>query len=246
MISNQPLTAIATLSLLASGTTSCDARKASLFRAHHPSGFEMLTQGMDDFVLDWNSNSDYHRNVLEYFNRQYKCAHLCADRNRAIRESSIAKGHVEFIREPVNTNDVAHHTVKVQLPGVDPKDIKVDVVGDILSIEASRQWTKELLPEIDEESEKCNCEDLASTLLGKTDTLSRRLRLPSSVDKDKISVEWNKSETEMLISLPEKEPEVLSIKILEVERPKEVEAPGKRPPEVDVHNTDEQTGLSRP
>jgi len=176
--------------------------------------------------MDWNSH--YHRDVLEHFNRQYKCAHLCADRNRMIRESSIADNPMQFVSEPVS-NAVARHTVKIQLPGVSPEDVKVNALGDILSIEASRKWTKELLPELDEESKKCNCQDLASTLLGQTDKFSRRLRLPRSVAKDKISVEWNKSENEMVISLPEQEPEVFNVKVVEVEHPKEVEAPHKEP-----------------
>ena len=30
-------------------------------------------------------------------------------------------------------------TIRVELPGIDPKDITVDVVGDMLTIRASRQ-----------------------------------------------------------------------------------------------------------
>jgi len=167
--------------------------------------------------------SEYHRDVMEHFNSQYHCAHLCASRNREIRQSSITNAVVSVSSEA--QGDIASHTVKVVLPKVDVKDVKVTIIGDTLKIQATREWTDDLLPKPEDKTSKCSCRDVAAAFKGKEDKFERQLRLPKSVARDKIRVELSKESGLLTITVPEKEPETLQVAVLEVSSMENLDKP---------------------
>eukprot|EP00469_Lotharella_globosa_P007129 CAMPEP_0167786690 /NCGR_PEP_ID=MMETSP0111_2-20121227/8960_1 /TAXON_ID=91324 /ORGANISM="Lotharella globosa, Strain CCCM811" /LENGTH=238 /DNA_ID=CAMNT_0007678155 /DNA_START=90 /DNA_END=806 /DNA_ORIENTATION=- len=189
--------------------------------------FDVFTSwGFDDAFpqLGGSHSAAYHRDVLDHFSRQYRCAHVCADRNRDIRRSSIANSKVHIQSDPTSSG-VASHQVSVPLPGVDAADIKVQIVGDVLSIKASRTWTRDLIPEPKEDHQKCNCKDIAEEVLGKKDEFSTQFRISNSMAKDKVTVELRKDTDELVVTVPEKEPETINLSVREIEAQPRVEPP---------------------
>uniref|UniRef100_A0A7S2U0B5 SHSP domain-containing protein n=1 Tax=Lotharella oceanica TaxID=641309 RepID=A0A7S2U0B5_9EUKA len=180
-----------------------------------------------DVFTSWGfdaPSSAYHRDVVDHFSRQYRCAHVCADRNRDIRRSSIANSRVHIQSDPTSSG-VASHQVTIPLPGVDTADINVKIVGDVLSIKASRTWTRDLLPEPKEDHQNCNCKDIAEEVLGKKDEFSTQLRLTESMAKDKVAVELRKETDELVVTVPEKEPKTINLSVREIEAKQQVEPP---------------------
>mmetsp|Transcript_16352 Transcript_16352/g.19605 ORF Transcript_16352/g.19605 Transcript_16352/m.19605 type:complete len:263 (+) Transcript_16352:132-920(+) len=186
----------------------------------NPNLFEIMSWGFPEF--EWEPSSQYHKDVMEHFGRQFRCAQTCAEYNREIRKNSIANAMMDVQSERIGEKDntvsgsLLAHTVKVTLPGVKSEDIQVITHGDTLSIKASRKWTKELIPEKTEEVEKCHCRDISEELLGKEETYSRQINLPTSIARDRIAVAWHKDTSSLVLTLPEKEPEMFKIDIVEV------------------------------
>ncbi|GAB5368960.1 hypothetical protein AAMO2058_001364200 [Amorphochlora amoebiformis] len=217
-----------TLALLLSlsAAADCGAGSKRCTRSHpsFPVGgslFDVVQWGFDDMFDDYAS--EYHRDVMEHFNSQYHCAHLCASRNREIRQSSITNAVVSVSSEA--QGDIASHTVKVVLPKVDVKDVKVTIIGDTLKIQATREWTDDLLPKPEDKTSKCSCRDVAAAFKGKEDKFERQLRLPKSVARDKIRVELSKESGLLTITVPEKEPETLQVAVLEVSSMENLDKP---------------------
>lgn len=82
-------------------------------------------------------------------------------------------------------------TVKAELPGVDAKDVDVSLSGDVLTIKGEKKEEKE---------EKERSYHRVERSYG---SFSRTLRLPATVDADKIEASFDKGVLE--ITMPKKE-----------------------------------------
>jgi len=83
-------------------------------------------------------------------------------------------------------------TVKTELPGIDPKEIDISLVGDLLTIKGEKKSERE---------EKKENYHLVERSYG---SFSRSVRLPAAVDNDKIEAKYDKGV--LTISCPKKEP----------------------------------------
>lgn len=83
-------------------------------------------------------------------------------------------------------------TVKAEVPGLDPKDIDISVVGDLLTIKGEKKSERE------ETKENYH---LVERSYG---SFSRALRLPPGVNADQIDAKYNKGV--LTITCPKKEP----------------------------------------
>jgi HSP20 family protein len=82
-------------------------------------------------------------------------------------------------------------TVRVELPGIDPKDITVNVVGDMLTIRASRQ----------EEHETKKRDFLDREF--RYGAIERLMTLPQGVKAEDIKASFSNGLLQLIISIPE-------------------------------------------
>ncbi len=83
-------------------------------------------------------------------------------------------------------------TVKAELPGIEPKNIDISMVGDVLTIKGEKKSERE---------EKKENYHLVERSYG---SFSRALRLPAAVDADKIEAKYDKGV--LTVTCPKKEP----------------------------------------
>ncbi len=83
-------------------------------------------------------------------------------------------------------------TVKAEVPGLDPKEIDISLVGDVLTIKGEKKSERE---------EKKENYHLVERSYG---SFSRSLRLPAAVDADKIEASYDKGV--LTVTCPKKEP----------------------------------------
>jgi HSP20 family protein len=83
-------------------------------------------------------------------------------------------------------------TVKAEVPGLDPKEIDISLVGDLLTIKGEKKSERE---------EKKENYHLVERSYG---SFSRALRLPAAVDADKIDAKYDQGV--LTITCPKKEP----------------------------------------
>ncbi len=83
-------------------------------------------------------------------------------------------------------------TVKAEVPGLDPKEIDISLVGDVLTIKGEKKSERE---------EKKENYHLVERSYG---SFSRALRLPAAVDADKIEANYDKGV--LTVTCPKKEP----------------------------------------
>ncbi len=83
-------------------------------------------------------------------------------------------------------------TVKAEVPGLDPKEIDISLVGDLLTIKGEKKSERE---------EKKENYHLVERSYG---SFSRALRLPAVVDADKIEASYDKGV--LTVTCPKKEP----------------------------------------
>ena len=83
-------------------------------------------------------------------------------------------------------------TVKAELPGLDPKEIDISLVGDLLTIKGEKKSERE------ENKENYH---LVERSYG---SFSRALRLPAAVDIDQIDAKYDQGV--LTITCPKKEP----------------------------------------
>ncbi len=83
-------------------------------------------------------------------------------------------------------------TVKAEMPGIDPKEIDISLVGDLLTVKGEKKSERE---------EKKENYQLVERSYG---SFSRALRLPAAVDADKIEAKYDKGV--LTITCPKKEP----------------------------------------
>jgi HSP20 family protein len=85
-------------------------------------------------------------------------------------------------------------TVRAELPGIDPKDIKVNVVGDMLTIRASRQ----------EEHETKKRDFLHREF--RYGAIERSITLPQGVKAEDIKASFSNGLLQLTTSMPEETP----------------------------------------
>ncbi|MCX5891370.1 MAG: Hsp20/alpha crystallin family protein [Deltaproteobacteria bacterium] len=92
-------------------------------------------------------------------------------------------------------------TVKAEVPGLDPKEIDISLVGDLLTIKGEKKSERE---------EKKENYHLVERSYG---SFSRAIRLPAAVDADKIEARYDKGV--LTVTCPKKEgvkPKAITIK----------------------------------
>ncbi len=84
--------------------------------------------------------------------------------------------HLPFINLAKNREN--RHTIEIDLPGVEKKDIDISIVGNTLTVSAERKMKQEV-----------NKEDyyLLSSYFGK---ISRSFILPDVIDRDQVDAEY--------------------------------------------------------
>jgi HSP20 family protein len=92
-------------------------------------------------------------------------------------------------------------TVKAEVPGIDPKNIDISLVGDVLTVKGEKKSERE------ETKENYH---LVERSYG---SFSRSLRLPAAVDADKIDARYEKGV--LTVTCPKKEP--VKPKAIEIE-----------------------------
>lgn len=170
------------------------------------SGFDLL----DNFRGGWDL--DFHADMIGQIGRQFRCAQICANRNRLIRYSHLSNADVTVDSGAKDGDDVPCFQVAVTLPGVTMDNVKVQATGDILTISAERTRTKEQIPDMTEEARSCNCQDVAESYVGKKERFSRQLRLPQSAARDGLHAELSK-DGELVVTIPKLQPETFNIEI---------------------------------
>ncbi len=83
-------------------------------------------------------------------------------------------------------------TVKAEVPGLDPKELDISLVGDLLTIKGEKKSERE---------EKKENYHLVERSYG---SFSRAIRLPAAVDADKIEASYDKGV--LTVTCPKKEP----------------------------------------
>jgi HSP20 family protein len=83
-------------------------------------------------------------------------------------------------------------TVKAEVPGIDPKNLDISLVGDLLTIKGEKKSERE---------EKKESYHLVERSYG---SFSRAVRLPAAVDADKIEAQYEKGV--LTVTCPKKEP----------------------------------------
>jgi HSP20 family protein len=82
--------------------------------------------------------------------------------------------------------------VRLDLPGVDPKEVDISVTGDVLTVKAERKERKE-----DKKEGEYTHEEIAYG------ALERSMRLPGKVDADKITARYDKGVLEITMPAPQ-------------------------------------------
>ena len=113
---------------------------------------------------------DFRRDFDEMFNRlmNWRTSH---------EEQSGTEGFVPAIEASID-KDGKRFRCHVMLPGVDPKDVNIQVVGNALSISGERSSTQET-----RESDYLRREISYGSF-------QRMIELPEGIDKDKITAEY--------------------------------------------------------
>ncbi|HWP56835.1 MAG TPA: Hsp20/alpha crystallin family protein [Candidatus Acidoferrales bacterium] len=135
-------------------------------------------------LIPWNPYQElmsWHRDIDELFNRFFPSSGL----EREQQGAAISW----FPAMETFTKD-GHQFVRLDLPGVDPKDVEVSVVNDTLVIRGERKRSQEL-------TEKDY--HYRETAYGR---FERRLSPPAGVDRDKVNATYKNGVLEVSIPLP--------------------------------------------
>jgi HSP20 family protein len=125
-------------------------------------------------LMRWNPSEElytWHRDIDDLFSRFFG------------RTEAPANGWMPRMETCRNEND---YVVRIDLPGVDPKDVSVHVEGNVLTISGERK------------SEDTNAE-YRETFYGK---FERSLTLPQGVETDKIAAQYQNGVLEVRVPLP--------------------------------------------
>jgi len=80
--------------------------------------------------------------------------------------------------------------VRLDLPGVDPKEVDISVSGDVLTVKAERKQKEE------KQEGEYSREEISYG------SLERTLRLPGKIDADKIKASYDKGVLEIIVPTP--------------------------------------------
>lgn len=116
--------------------------------------------------------SDFRREVDQMFNRFFNWP--SAQEQHLLPSGAFTPAVESFIDKDGKT-----FRCQVMLPGVDPKNVNIQVLGDTLSITGERSCTRET-----KEADYFHREFTYGSF-------QRTLSLPPGVDKDKLSAEYN-------------------------------------------------------
>ena len=106
--------------------------------------------------------------------------------NRLFRESSGAEGREEFLNNtsfapPVDVYEDEHNvTLKIEVPGIDEKDIDVRIENNVLTVHGERKFEKEEKEENFRRVER------------QYGSFTRSFTLPNTVDSENISADYDK------------------------------------------------------
>jgi len=92
-------------------------------------------------------------------------------------EQTLAEGFIPAIEMSIDKDGKKFHC-QVMLPGVDPKDVQIQMLGNTLSISGERSSTRET-----KESDYLHREVTYGSF-------QRLIELPEGVDKDKVTAEY--------------------------------------------------------
>jgi HSP20 family protein len=137
-------------------------------------------------LMPWNpfrELTSWHRDIDELFNRVFSSFPF----ERGLEAMAIVPGWLPAVES--FTKD-GMHVVRLDLPGVDPKDIEVSMVEDTLIIRGQRKSSEEF---------KEKGYHYKETDYGR---FERRLALPKGVDGDKIKANYRNGVLEVSIPLP--------------------------------------------
>lgn len=135
-------------------------------------------------LVPWNAFQDltgWHRDIDDLFNRFF--GNFFADEGQVPVNSSLPA--MEAYRKDGN------YIVRLDLPGVDPKEVDISVVEDTLVIKGERKRTREVTDR-----------DYHYREAG-YGRFQRSLTLPRGVDRDKITARYENGVLEISMSLPE-------------------------------------------
>lgn len=92
--------------------------------------------------------------------------------------------------------------VRLDLPGVHPKEVDISVSGDVLTVKAERKYKEE------KKEGKRSHEEIAYG------SLERSLRIPGKIDANKIKASYDKGVLEITMPAPEElAPKKVSVKV---------------------------------
>lgn len=114
--------------------------------------------------------ADFRRDFDQMFNRFFNL-------RSPQEEQTLTEGFVPAIETSID-KDGKKFQCQVMLPGVDPKDVNIQVLGNTLSISGERSSSRET-----KESDYLHREITYGTF-------QRLIELPEGVDKDKLTAEY--------------------------------------------------------
>ncbi len=137
-------------------------------------------------LMRWNpfrELTSWHRDIDELFNRFLPSYPF----EKELEEMAMTPGWLPAVE---SFTKEGMHVVRLDLPGVDPKDIDISVVDDSLIIKGERKKSEEA---------KEKGYHYKETAYGR---FERRLALPKGVDGDKIKANHKNGVLEVLIPVP--------------------------------------------
>lgn len=137
-------------------------------------------------LIPWNpfrELTSWHRDIDDLFNRLFYSFPF----ERGLDEMAIAP---RWSPAAESFTKDGMHVVRLDLPGVDPKDIEVSMAEDTLIIRGQRKSSEEV---------KEKDYRYKETYYGR---FERRLALPKGVDGDKIKANYRNGVLELSIPLP--------------------------------------------
>jgi len=135
---------------------------------------------------------DFRRDFDQMFNRIFNL-------RSSQEEQTLTEGFIPAIESSID-KDRKRFQCQVMLPGVDPKDVNIQVLGNTLTVGGERSSTRET-----KEPDYLHREISYGSF-------QRRIELPEGVDKDKLTAEYRNGVLEITIQKQEKlQPRRISI-----------------------------------
>ena len=137
-------------------------------------------------LMPWNPFRElrsWHRDIDELFNRLFSSFPFEREREEMAMVPGWLPAAESFTKDGT-------HIVRLDLPGVDPKDLDVSVLNDTLVISGHRKTSEE----VNEKNYRYREIDYGK--------FERRLALPKGVEGDKIKATYRNGVLELSVPLP--------------------------------------------